>query len=343
MYLIRNATVIFAVTLSVLPITKVVAQDAPPQIPGNQGVPGLLAEITELEQELNATEAELEATETQLTATQTSLNATLADLQLTQTNLNATTVLLDEALEELEREQNRYRVPRTGQDECWGAASESPLAPHYNIPCEFTGQDGEDQAGLAPPFDRFVDNGDGTITDRFTDLVWLKNADCLNDYSWQEAVTFGKQLNGSVNVCGLQDQSPQIWRIPNVNELMSLLDLGSVNPALPDGHPFVGFSGYYWTSTTYALDSGTDVDSVFNICETSRGYGGDNWERYNDAYIVNVSTSEIIHTPKEDRHTISRKHDGSFGGSGCPVYLGFDFSAPDLPQPRVIAVRDRIE
>lgn len=355
--------IVLVSTLAGLPFAQLAAQDAPPEIPGNPGVPGLLAEISELEQELAATVFELETTERELTATQgeltltqTSLATTQTELQLTQDNLDVTNALLDESLDALEREQNRYRVPQTGQNECWDAFSEDPDSPHNSAPCGFTGQDGEYEAGLAPPSNRFVDNGDGTVTDRFTELVWLKQADCLDDleYSWSEATSFGKNLFGTANICGLQDGSAAgSWRLPNVRELMSLLDYGSPGyqnggAALPDGHPFTAPGTWYWTSTTYAIPPSFPVAQIIHVC-TTRQYGSDNRPRFNEAYVVNLSTGEVIHTPKEDRETISRRHDayspGVIGGDESCERLGFRNGSPPngLPMPSVIVVRDIME
>ena len=35
--------------------------------------------------------------------------------------------------------------------------------------------------------DRFKDNGDGTVTDNCTQLIWLKNANCFGEQQWSEA------------------------------------------------------------------------------------------------------------------------------------------------------------
>jgi hypothetical protein len=40
------------------------------------------------------------------------------------------------------------------------------------------------------------------------------------------------------------------WRLPNINELESLVDCGRHNPALPSGHPFTDVREGYWSSTT---------------------------------------------------------------------------------------------
>ena len=62
-------------------------------------------------------------------------------------------------------------VPRTGQSTCYDTRGAL-------IKCPGTGQDGDKLAGVAPPVPRFVDNGNGTVTDKLTGLIWLRNANC---------------------------------------------------------------------------------------------------------------------------------------------------------------------
>jgi hypothetical protein len=40
------------------------------------------------------------------------------------------------------------------------------------------------------------------------------------------------------------------WRLPNINELESLVDASAHTPALPLDHPFTGLNDGYWSSTT---------------------------------------------------------------------------------------------
>jgi hypothetical protein len=126
-------------------------------------------------------------------------------------------------------------VPKTGQ-----TLSQSP------------GDDGDLEKGAAWPSPRFIDNGDGTVTDNLTDLIWLKNAGCLGSINWAQALS---NCNGLASEsCGLSDgSSAGDWRLPNVKELESLLDYSQYSPSLPSSHPFTGVqSGSYWSSTTYA-------------------------------------------------------------------------------------------
>ena len=98
---------------------------------------------------------------------------------------------------------------------------------------------------------RFADNGDGSVTDTVTGLVWLKDAGCLPVETWAAAIA---EANGLASgACGLTDGSKAgDWRLPNLNELASLVDLSAVHPALTSGNPFARVStGIYWTSTSY--------------------------------------------------------------------------------------------
>lgn len=152
------------------------------------------------------------------------------------------------------------RVPKTGQTGCWDIDGNP-------ITCAGTGQDGQYQKGIEPIIVpttiladaynmptwtgvRFIDNGDGTVTDNLTGLIWLKNANCFGQGDWQDALNNANTLaDGS---CGLSDSSiGGNWRLPNVNELHSLIDITQSNPALPPDHPFINVhSSEYWSSTT---------------------------------------------------------------------------------------------
>ncbi len=146
------------------------------------------------------------------------------------------------------------QLPRTGQTVCYDAAGAV-------IACINTGQDGDKLAGVPSPNPRFTDNANGTITDNLTGLIWLKNANCTEtiggiakvngDLTWPNALTWSNNLAGGV--CGLADGSAVgDWRLPNITELESLVDLSQVSPALPGGHPFTNVQAYYWSSSSYA-------------------------------------------------------------------------------------------
>ena len=62
----------------------------------------------------------------------------------------------------------------------------------------------------------FVDNGDGTVTDRATDLVWERHA-TAGLVEWSEVDSYIRELN-SRQFAGYSD-----WRLPTIEELASLL------------------------------------------------------------------------------------------------------------------------
>jgi len=124
------------------------------------------------------------------------------------------------------------------------------------------------RGGLIRPEDRFVDNLDGTVTDTVTCLQWQQaTADFTGEgipdpMDWQNALAYAENLN----LAGYED-----WRLPNFNELSSIVDYSRKEPAI-NPSAFPGTQLYpYWSSTTsvslmtyyaWALDFtlGTSID-----------------------------------------------------------------------------------
>jgi hypothetical protein len=137
-------------------------------------------------------------------------------------------------------------LPRTGQTSCWDAAGAS-------TPCAGSGEDGDLQTGNPWPTPRFLDNGDQTISDRLTGLVWSKNANpAKTPQTWQQALDYVKSLNSS-NYNGHND-----WRLPDINELRSLADAqqGDLASWL-NSQAFSGVQGgSYWSSDSDSYATG---------------------------------------------------------------------------------------
>ena len=96
----------------------------------------------------------------------------------------------------------------------------------------------------------FQDNGDGTIRDRATGLVWQK-ADSGKGLNWEKALDYAENLK----LAGHND-----WRLPNAKELQSIVDYTSIpaiNPVFQITKLSDGEYPWDWTSTTH-LDGPPD-------------------------------------------------------------------------------------
>jgi hypothetical protein len=97
---------------------------------------------------------------------------------------------------------------------------------------------------LPSDYFNFINNGDGTVTDTSTGLMWQQGT-APSTYLWMEALAYCKNLT----LAGYTD-----WRLPNRNELQSLVDYSIAVPGptinttyFPDTQ-----SKNYWSATTGA-------------------------------------------------------------------------------------------
>jgi hypothetical protein len=131
-------------------------------------------------------------------------------------------------------------LPDTGQLTCRDEAGNDLLAADCideNDPC--FGQDASYDTGCSP-LDRFLSNGDGTVTDTCTDLVW-QQFDDETPRMWCDALDYCETLD----LGGATD-----WRMPNAHELESLVHHGRYNPAIDPVFGDTPGVVTYWTSTT---------------------------------------------------------------------------------------------
>lgn len=96
----------------------------------------------------------------------------------------------------------------------------------------------------------FVDNGDGTITDLATGLMWQKG-DSGTTMNWQQALDYAENLE----YAGYDD-----WRLPNAKELQSIVDYtrapdatdpAQVGAAIDPIFDITSDDSFFWTSTTH--------------------------------------------------------------------------------------------
>ena len=80
------------------------------------------------------------------------------------------------------------------------------------------------------------------VSDSKTGLQWQDNNETNSTtYNWQEAIDYCEALSLD---------SYDDWRLPNINELKTLLDRSKRDPAIVDGFEYVVSSSYYWSSTS---------------------------------------------------------------------------------------------
>ena len=124
-----------------------------------------------------------------------------------------------------------------------------------------------------PAWAAFTDNGNGTITDTTTGLVWDK---CSRGQVWDNTTPPGTctgtasthdwaaALAQATAANAASHRGQADWRLPNRTELESLVQINAASPAI-DGTYFPATpSNWYWTSTTYAPDPANAWFVAFN-------------------------------------------------------------------------------
>jgi hypothetical protein len=109
---------------------------------------------------------------------------------------------------------------------------------------------------------------DNIVTDSTTGLQWQDDA-VGNTMPWEEAIAYCKALE-------LDTYSD--WRLPNVNELKTIVDRSKYNPAIVSGFTNFG-SSYYWSSTS-------SKDSTYIAWIVHFYFGGVYNSNKNDSYYV---------------------------------------------------------
>lgn len=158
---------------------------------------------------------------------------------------------------------NQWVVVDTGQDKCYDDNGQQVACPGAGS--AFYGQDAQ-YNGAQPDF---TENGDGTVTDNNTGLMWQKTPGAK--ITWEEA---------STNVSSLSLAGYTDWRLPTIKELYSLID-------------FRGVTGTSASSSTPYIDT-TYFD--FNYGDTSAG------ERFIDAQYC--SSTQYVSTTMNGNATI---------------------------------------
>ncbi len=173
-------------------------------------------------------------------------------------------------------------LPATGQTQCTDCSGQ--LTPCLDCtgrprPCEgftqsfLTLQDSFQRTGCPNDANRFTDNGDGTVTDNCTGLMWQQNTgNGGNRLNWCDALAYCFNLE----LAGHAD-----WRLPNVRELQSIVDYGRGAPVIdPAFGAQFGAQSCYWSSTSSHAFPDTAWGVDFRLgCVNSDDKSDDNYVR----------------------------------------------------------------
>ncbi|MEO1927703.1 MAG: DUF1566 domain-containing protein [Nautiliaceae bacterium] len=122
--------------------------------------------------------------------------------------------------------------------------------------------------------DRFIrDDINGTVIDTKTNLMWQDNSDNNTSGLVSEGLTNALKYCENLTLAGYSD-----WRLPNYNELESLVDRSRLNPAISPIFKYVDTLSYYWTSTMY-----DDSDAWF--VRFNNGKGATGTASFEGAYV----------------------------------------------------------
>ncbi len=131
------------------------------------------------------------------------------------------------------------------------------------------------RGGQSGSFSHLVINGDGTVTDTSSGLMWQQATEDLK--IWGQALARCESLL-------LADYSD--WRLPNVKELHSIVDYARYNPAINATYFPNTLPSLYWSSTTDA----PNTDSAWGVFFL---YGYGSWGgKYDDRYVRAVRAGQ---------------------------------------------------
>lgn len=112
------------------------------------------------------------------------------------------------------------------------------------------------------PVSRFINHGNGTVTDKKTGLTWMQCAigqawdgeSCNTKYqnfSWPGALKSAQTFNDQGGFAEAQD-----WRVPNLKELASIIEQRCHTPALNKAVFPNALGMHFWSSTPHAAHGG---------------------------------------------------------------------------------------
>lgn len=132
----------------------------------------------------------------------------------------------------------------------------------------------------------FIDNNDGTVSDTVTNLLWKK---CSVGQTWNN---ISNDCDNSATGFGLKDAlalGGSIWRLPNIKELFSIMELSCRSPAIDENFFPSTPSEAFWSSSPHSHFSGNFWYAVFG------NNGADSFHDSIYAHVRLVSKQGSLH------------------------------------------------
>jgi hypothetical protein len=194
-----------------------------------------------------------------------------------------TTTVLDNAQVQAQSPTSlTYPIVDTDQGNCYGAQAQMDCPQQGTA---FFGQDAQ-YDGNQPSY---TNNGEGTITDNVTGLVWQQ--DPGEKMTYQQAVVGAD----SFTLAGYDD-----WRLPTIKELYSLIQFDGLDPSGPDTSTLVPFIDTNYFAFEYGDESAGEriIDSQW---ATSSLYTSTTMNGAQAMFGVNFADGRIKGYPTEGR------------------------------------------
>ena len=116
---------------------------------------------------------------------------------------------------------------------------------------QVNGQTCNEHLAMTAPDYRYVDHGDGTFTDKVTNLMW---SHCFLGETWDGGQCTGDAIVRDWDTVLVESESTQYaeytdWRLPNVNEFWAVQEKSCIEPAT--NMSYFGDDQYFylWTAT----------------------------------------------------------------------------------------------
>ena len=175
-----------------------------------------------------------------------------------------------------------YAIVDTDQSKCYGATSAMGCPSEGSA---FYGQDAQ-YDGNQPSY---TDNGDGTITDNVTGLMWQQDPG--------EKMTYQQAASGanSFTLAGYDD-----WRLPTIKELYSLIQFDGIDPSGPTSTTATPFIDTNYFNFEYG-DTSAGERTIDSQWATSTIYTSTTMNGAQTMFGVNFADGRIKGYPTEGR------------------------------------------